>query len=1285
MADILSIGSAGLSAYRRSLEVTGNNITNVNTEGYARRDAQLIGVGEATTSPTLLRSDSGSGVTVDLVRRATNTFLQAETRSAQAKATQNVAFSDRLDRLEKAVFSSESDLGTYVQGFFEKVQDLASNPTSMPVRITVLGAASQLADRFQTLARTLNTESNSILADATDQLAEANALTQQIAQVNKSLESGGMGAQKSNDLLDRRDTLIDRLVQIVGVTVEENPSGSVNIYIGEGTGGAELVTPNGAKSLAVSKSGSTINLIVDPYGKAASVGAMSGGSLAGVIAYNDQVVTSIDQVNRLATGLSTAFNRQHMAGIDLNGDSGKKMFSTDSLEPLPSPTNRGRSSASIDVGSANLIQNGTYIARFDAAKASWIVTAKPSGETAQGAPSVLIDGLMLKFSGEPADGDSFTFQPLKDAAQGFHLLIDDATQIAAGLPQLAQAGMANEGSAYLTLSGVQTELAPPSIASMLDVFSQSLSPAHALGLRRDGVVAAIPSGAENVTLLSFGNVSAANFVSDSRFQVPGDVLGASSPTLSITVDGVTRSISLFPDGVPADSAGGDDPMGQLVAEINRALDDDYDANSGVAGKVFASSVDGILTLNALGSHAISAASFLDGAKKLSDGLIETASTPADIEIMTREGRQLARMPLTSQEAAALLTEANGFMGEAAYRDTDATAGYRNISIIKTVNPLAVEIDGSTSASVSVLAFPEADTASRSSGSNPLAGGVYVMAVDGLSSIRLAGNSIAGKGTEGINTLLIDGLNKVASLKSFDGATLSMASDLRAASFTVTVDGVENVVHFVRGVTQNNTVLDTGAFTIDGNSGLSAAIVDGKVRLTLPRNLSSAAPVVSFSGSDAAIMGFAGDQTQRLQASGAVSIDLPSESRTITVSLGGSSYDVTISGETGRDDISGVSWSTVSGKLVLTAAISSPALTIVSNDVEARDAAAALGFKGTDLTLSVTQQLKASGKIGVDLATSSQTITVQIGGEDYDITLSANSGSDEASGVSWAVTNGKLVLTAAQSSPALSLVTKTAERLNAATALGYKGDDLLAKGVVGSFKLTSTVTDRPAATALIDTSLSVSRVGQSLTIEGPIPEDLIIATKAQSGGSRMLAARFNADMKRVIPTMPDVDIKITAAGQIEIYDHATGVTVATRKFQDGVPVTYMGSSFIFKGNAEANDTFSISTDPDRTGDNRNGLLLAELQTKDALGPNSGTFQEIYSVEIAKLGATSQAATTATESSKSLALNLQAAFAEATGVNLDTEAAELLKFQQAYQACAQVISTARDLFDAILRAM
>ena len=288
-------------------------------------------------------------------------------------------------------------------------------------------------------------------------------------------------------------------------------------------------------------------------------------------------------------------------------------------------------------------------------------------------------------------------------------------------------------------------------------------------------------------------------------------------------------------------------------------------------------------------------------------------------------------------------------------------------------------------------------------------------------------------------------------------------------------------------------------------------------------------------------------------------------------------------------------------------------------------------------------------------------------------------------------NGKLVLEAEASHPGLSIVSGSVEERDNAVALGFMGSDLtlsvnrLAGGEVGSFTLVSTVIDRPSSTALVDTSLSVSRIGQSLMVHGPIPEDLIIAAKAQPGGSSRLAARFDPNFKRVAPTMPDVDIEVTAEGTIEIFDHTTRASLATRAFREGLPVSYMGASFTLRGNSEIGDEFSISTDPTRTGDNRNGLLLAELQSSDAMGKNSGSFQEIYSTEIAKMGATSLAAKKSAEASKGLALSVDAAYAEATGVSLDTEAGELMKFQQAYQACAQVIRTAQTLFDAILAAM
>ena len=82
MADILSIGSSGLSAYRKSLEVTGNNIVNANTDGYTRRSADLSGIGQGSSGPTTIKASSGSGVEVNVVNRATDTFLQSQMRLA---------------------------------------------------------------------------------------------------------------------------------------------------------------------------------------------------------------------------------------------------------------------------------------------------------------------------------------------------------------------------------------------------------------------------------------------------------------------------------------------------------------------------------------------------------------------------------------------------------------------------------------------------------------------------------------------------------------------------------------------------------------------------------------------------------------------------------------------------------------------------------------------------------------------------------------------------------------------------------------------------------------------------------------------------------------------------------------------------------------------------------------------------------------------------------------------------------------------------------------------------
>ena len=143
-------------------------------------------------------------------------------------------------------------------------------------------------------------------------------------------------------------------------------------------------------------------------------------------------------------------------------------------------------------------------------------------------------------------------------------------------------------------------------------------------------------------------------------------------------------------------------------------------------------------------------------------------------------------------------------------------------------------------------------------------------------------------------------------------------------------------------------------------------------------------------------------------------------------------------------------------------------------------------------------------------------------------------------------------------------------------------------------------------------------------------------------------------------------------------------MATRNYISGEPVSYLGAHFTIDGAANVGDLFHITTDPNRTGDNRNAQALSEFATSDLFGKGSGSLQDIYTSTVGQVGSSSAAAQSAAASAKTVSDSITASYDSSTGVSLDTEAAELIKMQQAYQACAQIVSTAQALFSAILKA-
>ena len=130
MASLFEIGKSGVQAYRQALSVTGQNIANINTEGYNKRAAEVTEIAGASGGATNVADQSGLGVRVENIRRSFDAYLSDKTRSTTSDHEKLNDFVSKLSDLENMLLPTDSDLGTFIGRFFDSLQDVASNPDS---------------------------------------------------------------------------------------------------------------------------------------------------------------------------------------------------------------------------------------------------------------------------------------------------------------------------------------------------------------------------------------------------------------------------------------------------------------------------------------------------------------------------------------------------------------------------------------------------------------------------------------------------------------------------------------------------------------------------------------------------------------------------------------------------------------------------------------------------------------------------------------------------------------------------------------------------------------------------------------------------------------------------------------------------------------------------------------------------------------------------------------------------------------------------------------------------
>ena len=300
----------GLLAQQRMLDTTGHNIANASTKGYSRQEATLVASPGLIVPAGSLVSGAGahigSGVDVESFRRVRDQFVDLQYRSQNTNLGEWTARAKTLDGAELALAEpGENGINEQLARFWDAWADVANAPVDPAAKQALVEQGAALADAFATV--------RAQVAMARDQgMAEYGVLTgpggevalaaQDVADLNDEIKRYITAGNVPNDLLDRRDVLIDQLSEYGQVSVTARADGTVDVAFVDTVAAATtypLVT------------GTTATWAGPPAGDAWAPGgrlggllaaARGGGTLDGYLADLDAVATSLASLVNTAYG-----------------------------------------------------------------------------------------------------------------------------------------------------------------------------------------------------------------------------------------------------------------------------------------------------------------------------------------------------------------------------------------------------------------------------------------------------------------------------------------------------------------------------------------------------------------------------------------------------------------------------------------------------------------------------------------------------------------------------------------------------------------------------------------------------------------------------------------------------------------------------------------------------------------------------------------------------------------------------------------------------------------------
>ena len=353
----------------------------------------------------------------------------------------------------------------------------------------------------------------------------------------------------------------------------------------------------------------------------------------------------------------------------------------------------------------------------------------------------------------------------------------------------------------------------------------------------------------------------------------------------------------------------------------------------------------------------------------------------------------------------------------------------------------------------------------------------------------------------------------------------------------------------------------------------------------------------------------------------------------------------------------------------------PALAASSGGRQASDIADWINFANAGVTATVSHKIEVpAAKLDFSLGVKINGQTISACADAESLVKAVNSNADVGVTAALNPSSGNIVITSTTNAD-ITIGSPGVLKVNV-NAFGLKDDTYH-----GQISLTGDSEIRIALNASGTTEmLQGLGLRPGAYLDGAAPEDLLVF--ATGSGAASVAGAYTVKPYDAVASerQEQVKIQFTSATNYTITDLATSTEIANRQYDPAAGIQVGGRLVKLSGVPAAGDVFMVDGNQDGVGDNQNMARVVGLKDV-AVTPEGKTIGVAYNDLVSGVGAVASQATVAKQAMQAVSSQAEKNRDQASGVNLDQEAADLVRYQQAYQAAAKTMQVASQLFDYI----